>query len=104
MREVRQALRLSMHYVAVKNALEERDLQEFEDLREARLPWILSAIRTAPGFDSLHRWDYDPRCVQGRIRSAERVEAHLSSPVSRTFFQPDVRTPGASMKGGRYVD
>ena len=42
---------------------------------------------------------------KGRIRSAERVEAHLFSiKSSATFFQPDVRTPGASMKGGRYVD
>ena len=41
----------------------------------------------------------------GRIRSAERVEAHLLAVQSlRTFFQPDVRTTGASMKGGRHVD
>jgi hypothetical protein len=41
---------------------------------------------------------------KGRIRSAERVEAHLQHRVFATFFQPDVRTPGGSMKGGRYVD
>jgi serine/threonine protein kinase len=42
---------------------------------------------------------------QGRIRSAERVEAHLSAASLRhTFFQPEVRTTGVSMKGGRHVD
>ncbi len=42
---------------------------------------------------------------EGRIRSAERVEAHLvCSKSSRTFFQPDMRMTGALMKGGRYVD
>src|SRR5437868_2560107 len=41
----------------------------------------------------------------GRIRSAERVEAHLvHSKSSRAFFQPDVRMTDALMKGGRYVD
>jgi hypothetical protein len=33
-----------------------------------------------------------------------RQTAKGVSIVSRTFFQPDVRTPGASMKGGRYAD
>src|SRR5436853_5189872 len=41
---------------------------------------------------------------RGRIRSAERVEAHPSkSDLSRDFFQPDVRTAGAWMKGVRNV-
>src|ERR1700733_10019935 len=46
---------------------------------------------------SLERW--------GRIRSADRVEAHPRQRIfSRNFFQPDVRTTGASMKAVRNVE
>jgi hypothetical protein len=31
----------------------------------------------------------------GRIRSAERAEAHLQQVFSITFFQPEMRTTGA---------
>jgi len=79
--------------------------QKIQGFARGATPVDTSASSEPPSyFDLLHRSDYDRRRVQGRIRSAERVEAHLSTVVSRTFFQPDLRTPGASMKGGRYVD
>ena len=40
----------------------------------------------------------------GRIRSAERVEAHPIRLRLRTFFQPDNADTGRLMKGGRHAD
>jgi hypothetical protein len=41
---------------------------------------------------------------KGRIRSAERVEAHpFCCESSRNFFQPEMRTTGGSLKGVRHA-